>query len=556
MVAEPDVEDDHAEDGGPIVFVRDFAGKAFLLFLYHDLGYWLRNAGANEAVFGGGADEIGRSIAPFFRQNIRSDQYRRLFERPFFDAAVAVLKQGAPFSHETFLAAVKSDRDDGSSLTDRRKTAGSPSSWIYQLSTGHLVWMTAAHLLGIPAKPVDKDEDERKDRKKNVGFGTQEAGGVPIQKGSNRWMLQLFSGARLRDESGTIGTLERTPASWVANGYKRDHVTTEITESLGNTDDYTLRRTFLTQVETRILLRLACGFGFGCNCDVTEPLAVWDSTMTSEGDAWQQAAWEAFAGAPRSLAGQFELRGGSLAEFSEAYFALLQTAKAGGFGSLYTGRPITRTTEARRKVNEKPDQPGDDRYEELWLKVDYPDTRTPPCPVDYNLHFLGQSNVGLQMTATWSPGERRYAFRDLRLNLNFKGVQEQFRIPEDSWASQPAPMINGGTVNFDFAGFFPDNALPMHLSDVVGLTTYPIFPGRGVELFRFARATESARFEGELHVRAGSLARVDGQDDDSAKAALRRAVEQFLMLHGHEGSEDQTFVPVARKGWTMRRGRD
>jgi len=51
------------------------------------------------------------------------------------------------------------------------------------------------------------------------------------------------------------------------------------------------------------------------------------------------------------------------------------------------------------------------------------------------------------------------------------------------------------------------------------------------------------------------LACVDGQDDSSVKTALQNAVEQFLMLHGHQGSDDQTFVQVARKGWTMRKGR-
>src|SRR4051812_49879674 len=106
MIAETDTED-HAHNGGQTVFVRDFAGKVFLLFHYHDLGHRLRSAGPNERIFGGRADEIGRSIAWFVKKNIVRDQYRPVLQNDFFDAAVAVLKQDSQFTHETFLAAVK-----------------------------------------------------------------------------------------------------------------------------------------------------------------------------------------------------------------------------------------------------------------------------------------------------------------------------------------------------------------------------------------------------------------------------------------------------------------
>lgn len=96
----------------------------------------------------------------------------------------------------------------------------------------------------------------------------------------------------------------------------------------------------------------------------------------------------------------------------------------------------------------------------------------------------------------------------------------------------------------------------MQLSRVEGLSGYPVFPGDGPVLFRFVRIEEGASFEGVLFVRAGSLASVDQPDDDSAGAALRTAVEQFLATHGREDDGDQTYIPISHKGWTVQKGRE
>jgi len=108
-------------------------------------------------------------------------------------------------------------------------------------------------------------------------------------------------------------------------------------------------------------------------------------------------------------------------------------------------------------------------------------------------------NVSLQLTVSWSSEKQRYAFRELLLHLDFRGVQEAFQV-DGSPPEKPVPTVNGGTLTFDYPGFFPDLELPMEISTVKGLSTFPILPEGGVPLFRFAYAAEGARFEGKLHV--------------------------------------------------------
>jgi hypothetical protein len=547
MVAETEIAgEDHTQGNAPTAFVRDFAGKAYLLFLFHDLGYLFHNNPEGRP-FRNKADEIGRAVAQVVRMNTEQ-QYRPLLRKSFFEAVTAELKNQSEVTHENFLVAIRSDRDDGTCLTNRRKKAVRESDWFSESDEHCLVWHTIGHLLDFKAINIRKTASS--------GFDTSVAGRVLIKPGQNRAVMRLFSGARLRSSGGIIGTLERTPFSRFGNGYNRDYVIIP-SKGEGNGEDYRRGEAFLTQVEINILLRLATVFGFGCNCDETETLFAWESAMKSPGDPMRQAVWQAFAGDSEALPGGDEMRGRSLEEFSAAYFALLGTATDDKLGSLFTDKKVSRRTQAQQETKGPAsktlqDHPAHEQYGETELLVDFPSAT--PDELDYDLAILGQMNVHLQMIVTRSVGERYYAFGDLRLKLDFTGVQKEFRIARDSWRLTPADMINEGIVKFESPHFTPRYDLRMKLSKVTGLSTHPVFPGDGIPLFRFERAAENARFEGELFVRAGSLECVEGTDDDSARTALRKAVEQFLIIYGKVDATDQTFVPVARKGWRVWRG--
>src|SRR4051794_30567995 len=55
---------------GETVFVRDFAAKAYLLFLFHDLGKRLHGQRAGKTVFGPRTDKVGRLMARLVTKNI------------------------------------------------------------------------------------------------------------------------------------------------------------------------------------------------------------------------------------------------------------------------------------------------------------------------------------------------------------------------------------------------------------------------------------------------------------------------------------------------------
>jgi hypothetical protein len=539
MVAEREIAGEDGIDGtqgdGPKEFVREFAGKAYLLFLYHDLGC-LFHEDPGQKLFNGAADDIGRLIARMIKKTA-SPQYRPIFRKHFFNAVTAGFKNRAEITDVPFLVAVRSDGNEGECLITERRAAEHIWDWFAEADSKFLSWVTVGNLVGADGTNLSDISG---------AFDTTEPSRVLIKHRKNRQMLRLFSGAQLRGSDGIIGTLERIPLSRIGNGYDRDHVISSSKDD-GDQNDYRRGEALVTEVETRVLLRLATVFGFSCNCDEFAPLSIWDSAMKSDGEPMRQAAWQAFAGDAQAVAGGREMRGRSLADFSEAYLKLLKTAIAEGGRILYTGRQIERTTKARQKHPDN--KASQDQLPQLL--IDYPGAT--PDDLDYHLIMKGMK-VLLQMRVSWSVGNHYYAFGDLRLKLNFTGVQKEFRIAEDSWPRSPATMVNEGIVTFDHPGFPAHYDLRMKLSKVTGLSTYPVFPGDGIPLFRFEQAEEDARFEAELLVRAGSLECVEGTQDDSAKAALERAVAQFLMTYGKENDNDKSFVPVARKGWTIWRG--
>src|SRR5205807_774540 len=68
--------------GDPTAFVRDFAAKAYFLFLVHDLGWQFREH-PHQRIFGGRADEIGRVVARLVRSNIKNS-FVSLWNEDFF----------------------------------------------------------------------------------------------------------------------------------------------------------------------------------------------------------------------------------------------------------------------------------------------------------------------------------------------------------------------------------------------------------------------------------------------------------------------------------------
>jgi hypothetical protein len=309
---------------------------------------------------------------------------------------------------------------------------------------------------------------------------------------------------------------------------------------------------FLTQVETRILLRLALVFGFGCDCDETETLGAWDTVMSSAAER-RQAVWRTFAGHGEPLPDGREMRGSSLQDFAGDYYEFLKIAATSGTGVVHKPRnPIPRHTLTQRKGGKKLDENVREANGRLEFDEDWPEGTPRSGSPHYSLKLDGQMNVSLQLIACWSSGGRSYAFRDMRLTLDLYPVRKAIRIDDHSHHdSEPTTTVNGATAKFTHPGLFPAYDLAIRLSSVLGLHGGAIFPGSGPKIFRLTEVKEGTRFEGVLHVCSGTLACVDGPDDDSARSALLTAVEQFLILHGRESESRDAFVPVSRKGWTV-----
>jgi hypothetical protein len=551
MAQEPQHHDAATTNSERTVFVRDFVGKLTLLCLYHDLGK-VPDRGEVAGTVCPDALRMSKVLSELIRKNIVGNFHPLMDKENGFPKALATITSGSAkpvFSEATFRALIKSDMGVGADcLTTARKDCSVPRKWFAYLHTVFAL-TTVGNLLNFEAW---SDPDGRPFETANIAGRY-----LPIKAGDrNRHFLQLFAGARLKERSGrTLGTLERTTDSLIKNGYHRNRVHEEA--------PYEPNDRLVTEVETDILLRLAIGFGFGCNCPETAALATWDNTIENS-NKLVCTAWRYFAGLVDKLGDGREVRGSTLENFSGAYFDLLRSVTMEGaepVGFLFRGGSIQR----RRKLGQQqPEESGSRKLQEGFTEYEFEIHRIPIARtenrtsnfnnVDYHLEFLstGQGNVGLQVFVGWSVGTHKYAFKDMLLKLDTEAFQLKLRIEPESWPTQPVAIANGGQARFNHPGLGPDFKYKITLSDVTNLPERAVFAPRHAELFRFARVEEGASFDGAFQVRAGSLACVD-DCDNSAKGALRIAVEQFLAAWGQQDDTDECYITMAAKSWTVRK---
>lgn len=197
-----------------------------------------------------------------------------------------------------------------------------------------------------------------------------------------RPFYQFFAGSVVTHNGYPTASLERTTLS---NRNSKGCDRMDVPDSISASPDDPR----VTDVEPDILFKVARMFGFGCVLASNDDLSTFDNKVKKADKPLRAAAWHAFAG--KQIKDGDTYYGSSLADFSEAYAALVQSViteeedlgegdeKDDIFGEFYTETPraeqgSTNTHTAERNDNGPPQGGGNLVLRTLYDEVKLPDS--------------------------------------------------------------------------------------------------------------------------------------------------------------------------------------
>ena len=556
-----DEERNKAPTGRPVP-VRDFVGKFFLLGLLALAGYKKSyRANAPSRTQEGEAvnrlllattdyDKVVRQIFPTSNKHgnkcLVAWEATCLWDTPdisFPGHAVltSLVKSESPQA-DIFLTQAsenhKEHKRDRRSLTGRRLERPCRSESDEQVPRTFDAWRE--HLRSIVA-PGTICQWLGLDRFNDIDLDVvaRSEGSVPYirERKSFSEFYRLFAGGVLSRGDALHVTLERAPLSHLRDpAYLRDRLPDRI--------EWVPRDPLVTEVEPKIVKRVALMFGFGCDHEEDVGLTTFDNRVRNSGSALRLAAWEAFAG--RRDRDGMAYYGDTLENFAKSYLDLVQSVvakeedqlkqgddRASVFGEFYVDvdqngipRYLVQTSRPKGKADEeqaaKTTAAADVtslRLESRFSNVGGKDANGVGLNVASGQHDLLLFNY---CPRHLGDQDHLLCFPTTLLAVNplaGAGIE----LDDSSWSVQPIETIDGGHVT---VSPLSDGQVRLVRDDSIPWNGLPKTFEDFVPLVRFARADPGAEFDVVLSARVDNNMRLEDQSNcPDPKEVLEIAAE-------------------------------